>query len=297
MDRKLVVGKENSKKIALVIGSGSVKCAAALGIWKVLLGENIGVDMYVGCSGGSLFATSMAMGLEVEECIEITQSLWNRKITETRDFKSLFRAIIPFLKFDERFGMVDDSSMMESLQQVFGEKTFEEVVRPLYIVATEFHDGEQVVFNMGRLVDAVRASITIPYIWKPWKIGDHLYVDGSLSNPMPVDVAIKEGADIIIAVGFEAPFPHQIKSLTRFALHVNTIMTNNLLRANFAFHNLAHHAEIITVFPEFDRPITLFDTDQIPYVIDQGEKAMEDLFPYLIQILNEEGVGVEHDEL
>lgn len=292
-----MVGKENSKKIALVIGSGSVKCAAALGIWKVLLGENIGVDMYVGCSGGSLFATSMAMGLEVEECIEITQSLWNRKITETRDFKSLFRAIIPFLKFDERFGMVDDSSMMESLQQVFGEKTFEEVVRPLYIVATEFHDGEQVVFNMGRLVDAVRASITIPYIWKPWKIGDHLYVDGSLSNPMPVDVAIKEGADIIIAVGFEAPFPHQIKSLTRFALHVNTIMTNNLLRANFAFHNLAHHAEIITVFPEFDRPITLFDTDQIPYVIDQGEKAMEDLFPYLIQILNEEGVGVEHDEL
>jgi NTE family protein len=296
MDRKLVVGKENSKKIALVIGSGSVKCAAALGIWKVLSGENIGVDMYVGCSGGSLFATSMAMGLEVEECIEITQSLWNRKITETRDFKSLFRAI-PFLKFDERFGMVDDSSMMESLQQVFGEKTFEEVVRPLYIVATEFHDGEQVVFNMGRLVDAVRASITIPYIWKPWKIGDHLYVDGSLSNPMPVDVAIKEGADIIIAVGFEAPFPHQIKSLTRFALHVNTIMTNNLLRANFAFHNLAHHAEIITVFPEFDRPITLFDTDQIPYVIDQGEKAMEDLLPYLIQILNEEAVGVEHDKL
>jgi NTE family protein len=297
MDRKLVDGGENPKRIALVIGSGSVKCAAALGIWKVLSRENIDIDMYVGCSGGSLFATSMAMGLGVEECSEITQNLWNRKITEKRDVRSLLRAIIPFMKFDERFGMVDDSIMMDSLRRVFGERTFEGVACPLYIVATEFHDGEQVVFREGSLVNAVRASITIPYVWKPWKIGNHLYVDGSLSNPMPVDVAIKEGADIIIAVGFEAPFPHQVKSLTRFALHVNTIMTNNLLRANFAFHNLAHHAEIITIFPEFDRPITLFDTDQIPYVIGQGEQAMADLLPYLIQILNEERPGVKQGSL
>jgi NTE family protein len=62
-------------------------------------------------------------------------------------------------------------------------------------------------------------------------------------------------------------------------------MTNNLLKANFAFHNLAHHAEIIPVLPEFDREISLFDTQQIPYVIEQGEQAMEASLPYLRQLL------------
>lgn len=275
----------NKRKIALVIGAGNVKCAAALGLWKVLERAGIGIDLYVGCSGGSLFSSTMALGFKVEESIDITQRLWNRKITESKDLGSLLKAFLPFFKFDERFGMIDDREMMKSLRAVFGDRTFEHAKVPLHIVATDFHDGEQVVFNRGPLLDAIRASITVPYIWKPWRIGDRLYVDGSLSNPMPVDVAIKEGAEIILAVGFESPYPKQLKSLTRFAFHVNTIMQNNLLRANYAFHNLAHHAEIIAIFPEFDRPINLFSTDQIPYVIEEGERAMEVQLPYLLQIL------------
>ncbi|MFO7585928.1 MAG: patatin-like phospholipase family protein [Anaerolineales bacterium] len=46
-------------RIGLVIGSGSVKCAAALGLWKVLEREGIQLDMVVGCSGGSLYATAL----------------------------------------------------------------------------------------------------------------------------------------------------------------------------------------------------------------------------------------------
>ena len=46
------------KRVALVIGSGAVKCAAALGLWKVLIREGIRLDMLVGCSGGSLFAAA-----------------------------------------------------------------------------------------------------------------------------------------------------------------------------------------------------------------------------------------------
>jgi NTE family protein len=61
----------------------------------------------------------------------------------------------------------------------------------------------------------------------------------------------------------------------RYAFQVNSIYTNNLLRANYAFHNLAHHAEIIPILPDFDREIRLFDTDQFPYVIECGERATE----------------------
>jgi NTE family protein len=277
----------NRKRIALVIGSGAVKCAAALGLWKVLAREGIEVDMLVGCSGGSLFATTMALGFEVEACIAKTRQMWNREITARRDLPSLLRALLPgALKFNERFGMVSDKVMLARLREVFGESTFADVRTPLYLLATDFHQGEAVVLSEGTLVDALRASISIPYIWKPWQIGDRLLVDGSLSNPMPVDVAIKQGAQVILAMGFESPLPRQVKTISRFAFQINGIMTNNLYKANFAFHNLAHHAEIIPILPEFDRPISLFDSDQFPYVIEQGERATEALLPYLKRLLD-----------
>jgi len=134
-------------------------------------------------------------------------------------------------------------------------------------------------------LDALRASISIPYIWLAWQVNGQLLMDGSLSNPMPVDVAIREGAQIILAMGFESPYPRRVKSLSRFAFHINSVMTNNLFQSNFAFHNLAHYAEIIPIMPEFEQEITLFDTDKIPYVISQGEKAMEEQLPYLQQLL------------
>jgi NTE family protein len=69
------------KKIALVIGAGSVKCAAALGVWKVLEKENIHFDMIVGCSGGSLYAAGMALGFSLGESVEKTRTLWNQSVT------------------------------------------------------------------------------------------------------------------------------------------------------------------------------------------------------------------------
>lgn len=277
-----------NRRVALVIGSGAVKCAAALGLWKVLNRADIGIDMIVGCSGGSLYATTMALGFDVDDCVEKTKRLWNRKITEKRHWSSIFRAILPkTFKFDGQFGLMDDSAMLQSLEAVFGGKTFADTRIPLYVVATDLMQGDQVVLSKGNLVDAVRASISIPYIWPPWKIGDQTLIDGSASDPLPVDVAIKEGADIILAMGFESPYPRKLKSISRFIFHVNSLMTNNLMRANFAFQNLAHHTEIISVMPEFDHEIGLFDTRQFPYVIAQGEKAMEEQLPYLRRLLTE----------
>ena len=57
------------------------------------------------------------------------------------------------------------------------------------------------------------------------------------------------------------------------------------LRATYAFHNLAHYAEIIPVWPEFDRQISSFDTGQFPYIIEQGAHAVEAHLPYLRRLL------------
>jgi NTE family protein len=113
-----------------------------------------------------------------------------------------------------------------------------------------------------------------------------MLIDGAASNPLPVDVPIREGIDIILAMGFESPLPSRIKSVRRYAFYINSLMTNNLLHANFAFHDAVHHAEIISIFPEFERSIRLFDTDQIPYVIEQGEKAMMEQLDYVKRLLD-----------
>jgi NTE family protein len=275
-----------NKPLALVIGSGAVKCAAALGLWKVLSQAGIAIDVLVGCSGGSLFAATMALGFDVDECIEMTQSLWDRRVTEKRHTHSILQAALPQLfGFNERFGMIDDRMMLQQLNSVFGEHTFEDARTLLYIVANDFHNGEQVVLSRGRLVDALRASISIPFIWPPWPVNGQLLIDGSASNPMPVDVAIKDGAEIILAMGFESAYPRHVKSISRFAFHVNSFMTNNLFKANFAFHNLAHHAEIIAIIPEFEQPVGLFDTDRFSYVVAQGERAIREQLPYLERLL------------
>ena len=278
---------DKKKKIALVIGAGSVKCAAALGLWKALDEENIPFDMIVGCSGGSIYAAAMAIGFSLQECIENTKKLWNRSITRQRNWRALASILLPgILKFDHRFSMMSDGPMLKSFQAVFGDKTFADTKIPLYVMATDFETGESIAQHEGRLVDALRASVAIPYIWSAWKHnGGRWLIDGAASNPLPVDVPIREGVDIILAMGFQSPLPSRVKSASRYAFYINSLMTNNLLNANFAFHNAVHHAEIISIFPEFERTIRLFDTDQIPYVIEQGEKAMREHLPYVKRLL------------
>ncbi|MEO8809011.1 MAG: patatin-like phospholipase family protein [Rhodanobacter sp.] len=280
---------KSRKKIALVIGAGSVKCAAALGLWKVLERAGIKIDMFVGCSGGSMYAAVMALGYDVATCEQLTRELWTPAITRRRDTKSILGALFPRLfGFKGSFGMLSDEPLRRALHKPFGERTFAQASVPLHIVATDVANGQKVVINKGNVADAVRASVAIPYIWKPWCIDGRMLLDGCLADPLPVDVAIREGADVILAMGFESPYPRKVRSAMRYAFQINSIYTNNLLRANYAFHNLAHHAEIIPVLPEFGRDIRLFDTDQIPHVIECGARAMEGDLDYLRRLLGEE---------
>jgi NTE family protein len=281
----------SSKRVALVIGSGAIKCTAALGLLKVLQREGIDIDLVVGSSGGSIYAALIALGYDAETAEKMTYELWTRELTQVRNRKALLEVIFPkWFGFDGRFGLVDDTRIVNRLKEAFGTKTFADARIPLYIVATDFQNGEQVAVQEGSLVDAIRGSIAIPFIFKPWPVNGRLMMDGLLANPLPVDVAIKERADVIIAIGFESPLQERVDSIIRFAFQITTIMSNNLLRSNFAFHNIVHHTEIISILPEFEERIKPFDTTRIPYLVQKGEEAMTEQLPYLRRVL-----GIDHD--
>lgn len=277
------------KRVALVIGSGSVKCAAALGLQRVLEREGIDIDLVVGCSGGSLYAATIAMGFPVERSIAETQRLWTREATSAPSRRALLQAVQPkWFGFSARWGLRDDRVLLQRLEAAYGETRLSDARIPLYITATDFDNGDQVVLSGCRVVDAIRASIAIPFVFRPWKVGGRLLADGFLSDPLPVGVAIREGADVILAMGFESPYQSEVKSAARFGFQVSTIMTNNLLRSNFAFHNLAHHSEVIPILPEFEERIRLFDTDKIPSIVAQGERAAIAHLPRLRALLEDD---------
>jgi NTE family protein len=278
----------NKPRVALVIGSGSVKCAAALGLMKVFERENIAVDMVVGCSGGAIYAALIALGWPVQKATETTLRMWTREVTGKRNIRAIFQLIFPRLfKFDETFGLIDDRLLTRRLHAGFDGATFAQTRIPLFITATDLYTGEQVVMSDGSVAEAIRASISIPYIFPPYKVNGRFLIDGYQSDPLPIGVAIKEGADIIIALGFESPYQEHVTSLMRYNFQISSVTSNNLLKANFAFHNLAHHSEIIPILPEFKYHIKLFDTDKLPYVIEEGERAAEQELPYIRKLLEQ----------
>src|SRR5690606_32868754 len=114
---------------------------------------------------------------------------------------------------------------------------------PLHIAATDLHTGEKVTLAEGRVADAVRASVAIPILLRPWPVGGRLLVDGGASNPLPVDTAIREGCEVIIAMGFERAPHTEFRSPARLIAQSTAITMNHLLRSTYAFYSAVHHAE------------------------------------------------------
>ena len=153
-----------NNRLSIVIGSGGVLCAASLGLSKALRREGLTPGMAVGCNGGSIYAALIALGMDPDEAQRLTLNLFTSDVFEgyTSNLKS---ALSGETRFTETSSLIDDNVMYERLKSVFSEKTFEDTVFPLYIVATNLYTGERVVISSGRILDAIRASIAIPMIF------------------------------------------------------------------------------------------------------------------------------------
>jgi len=185
--------QENRPIVALVLGSGGARGYAHIGVIQVLEQQGIHPDFIVGTSAGSIVGSIYASGKTANELRDIAL---NMKAHDVRD-----------VKLDIK-GFFDGKKVENYVNQQVNNTPLELLKTPMYVVATELKEGKKVVFNYGNTGQAVRASVSIPSMFVPTKIGTDEYVDGGLVSPVPVDVARDLGADIIIAVDILAQPMH-----------------------------------------------------------------------------------------
>lgn len=156
-----------------------------MGVLKVFEEEGIPIDLVTGSSIGSFFGALYASGVNLNLLIDFCSELHRT----------------PFMNFRfSRMGLIKSNRIHALVKLLTKGKTFEELKKPLYIVAVDIINGEKVIFDGGSVADAVCASISVPGIFYPYAIGNGLYVDGAVLDIIPASAAREKGADTVIAV-------------------------------------------------------------------------------------------------
>ena len=268
-------------RVALVLGSGGIKCIATMGLLRVLMQRRIPIDFVVGSSGGSIFAACYGCYPDDYEKIEgFLWSYWTRKIFRDFDYLGVLRALArPRRAAASRFGIIKGNRIYHNLSQMFPGQRIEESRVPLRIVATDIVRASQVVLDSGEVARAVRASISVPLYMKPIAEGKQILLDGGLSNPLPVDVAAAAGARVIISMGFEntseTPMTHPLNLLNQ----VIRMRSNHLIRTSQGLQRLTYPGTLVNVHPNFSHHHSFFKFDSMREIIQIGVREAERALP------------------
>jgi len=197
LDELLLKVNKRGLKIGLALGGGSARGLAHVGIIQTLEAYNIPIDIIAGTSIGSVVGSLYAAGASINQLEEAALSMKKSKTF------SLIDLALP------HSGLISGKKIVEMLNDLaLKDKTFDDLEIPFATVATDVESGAEVILNQGKVIDAVRASISIPGIFTPVKYQDYYLVDGGVVDPVPVDVVQKMGADIIIAVSLAKINPY-----------------------------------------------------------------------------------------
>jgi NTE family protein len=275
-------------RFALVLGSGGVRSIAALGLVEVLAREGLHPDLIVGCSAGAMFGALLAAGHPPAEAVQIATRLWSADVTRRRRWWAIPQMLWPRLAhFDADFALRDDRLVMQRLNDAFGDVQIEALGTALRVAATDAATGERVVISRGPLVQALRASIALPFMFAPVQIGGRRLIDGFIADPLPVSAAADARA--VLALGFEAPMPRRIDGPSRMLAQVTSALTNNLMQARLAAAGASGGAGVLALLPRLERRIGLFDTDAMPWLVQAGRRAAEAALPDILALLARSG--------
>ncbi|PIQ84238.1 MAG: hypothetical protein COV75_03230 [Candidatus Omnitrophica bacterium CG11_big_fil_rev_8_21_14_0_20_63_9] len=231
--------------VGLALGSGAALGLAHIGVLKVIEREKIPIDLIAGSSIGALVAGLWASGRSADELEQMALSFknpWDVRRLFVLDlgipifsffvglaagvgvgwlagfWTGLLFGLVVCIAFGVVLGPlaggpIQGARLMAKLQEDFAGKTFEDTWLPLKIIAANPMAREEVVFDSGPLADAVRASVSIPGIFKPIVRQGKVCLDGGVVNPIPVSVLKRSGAKHVIAINVFPTTPELTRHL------------------------------------------------------------------------------------
>lgn len=237
--------------IGLVLGGGGARGAAHVGVLKVLEEEGIAVDFIVGTSMGAIVGALYASGYRAADIERILQEIdWSTALRDQseRELMSPQRkadaALIPSslevgvgpggLRTPQ--GLIQGQNLglllRRLLQHAADIDDFDRLPIPFRAVAADVVSGETVILDSGDLVDAVRASMSVPGVFQPIRIDDQLLVDGGVVDNVPIGVARAMGAGRLIAVDVGAGLAAEenLASPASVTMQVISILINRQTR-------------------------------------------------------------------
>lgn len=211
-------------KVALVLSGGGARGLSHVGVLQVLEAARVPVDMVVGTSMGAIVGGLYAAGMSPQALQDEVVSLdWGgifqrsepRQLLSQRRKEEDFE-LAPLIELgfrDGEFRLPTGAVSTRSLELLLRRYTlgarhlasFDGLPIPFRAVATDMETGEPIVMDHGDLAAALRASMSVPGVFSPLEVNGRILGDGGLVNNLPVDVARRMGADVIIAVNIGTP--------------------------------------------------------------------------------------------
>lgn len=178
----------NHRRFGLALGSGGARGSAHVGVLKALEEAGIVPDVIAGTSMGAEVGGAYAAGAPIEDIATV----W-RETSPAR----FMRAILPTVPWS---GWSAGREVPRTVQRLVGDPRIEDLRIPFAAVATDLSTGLPHAIRSGPLALAIRASVSIPGLFTPVWLDGHLLIDGGVADPLPVDVARRLEADIVVAV-------------------------------------------------------------------------------------------------
>jgi len=281
--------KQPAPRLGLVLGGGGARGLAHIGVMRVFQREQIPVDLIAGTSMGGLVGALYAAGVPITTVQEEVGRL--SKLTE--------QIKLVDVNISSAGLSVGGRRIYNFMADLLGEDlTFADLRLPLSMVSVDIRTGREVTLQGGLVIDAVRATISVPGIFQPVDLGDYRLVDGGVLDNVPVDVARTMGATRTIAVdvlpSFSRNMPGMAPVETGLQLPFAPLSLNEIYNvimimiAALTDSRLREYPPDLLIRPEIPASITLMSGfGRATEIIDAGEVAAEEALPAIRALLGE----------
>ena len=277
--------------VVVVLAGGGAKGFAHLALLRRLERERVPIARIVGTSMGAVIGGLYASGLSPDRIEQVIASLDPARVAldqldrlelplRTRAEQRRYPIGLEFGLKDGTVGfargMSDGQRFLTLLQELTAhvppDVHFDQLRIPFRAVATRYRDGEMTVFRQGSLHLAIRASMAAPAVFAPVEIGGETYVDGGLVANLPIEVALTEGAGVIVASYLgQAPLDDAEPAN---ALTVANRMLDILIRQNEQRNLALLRPQDVLVAPQFNG-LGFGDFNRAPEMLAAGDQAVE----------------------